>query len=50
MGGYRPEVVLTDALMPKVDGRDLCRTFVEACHENYLRIASEGAVVMRRAC
>jgi CheY-like chemotaxis protein len=23
---YRPEVVLTDALMPKVDGRDLCRT------------------------
>jgi CheY-like chemotaxis protein len=23
---YRPEVVLSDALMPKVDGRDLCRT------------------------
>src|SRR5207237_426206 len=23
---YRPEVVLSDALMPKVDGRDMCRT------------------------
>ena len=23
---YRPEVVLSDALMPKVDGRDLCRS------------------------
>ncbi len=23
---YQPEVVLTDALMPKVDGRELCRT------------------------
>jgi YesN/AraC family two-component response regulator len=23
---YRPEIVLSDALMPKVDGRDMCRT------------------------
>ena len=23
---YRPEVVLSDALMPKVDGREMCRT------------------------
>jgi CheY-like chemotaxis protein len=23
---YRPEVVLSDALMPKTDGRDMCRT------------------------
>ena len=32
---YQPEVVLTDALMPKIDGRDLCRTLKNSpstCH------------------